>query len=229
MNPGLAILGLALVTALPANAEVFRCVDGNGRTTYQQTPCAQNEKGVRVELTPDNGVGGDPPELVAKWTAAARQGQVLPGMPRRYVQSARGAPTEVRAGTAADRVSEIWIYRNPGGSRTIGFLDGRVQWERGEEASSDPSMPDDAGTAGVRQGEGGGLRSVEAGQDCDRALSAAGPPSTSDKILLPKQGPDGRVVQVPGMRYVFDRGDPPERVALICRDGMVLDVSRLAR
>ena len=121
-----------------SGAQVFKCVDADGRTTYQQEACGKSAKGSRVELAPDNGRTQDPAALEAKWVAAVKAGQVMAGMPKRHVRDAYGAPTEVRAGTTADRVSEIWIYRNPGGVRRIGFLDGRVAWERGDDALPAP-------------------------------------------------------------------------------------------
>ena len=148
-----AVLVLATVAAVTQaqGPPVYRCVDAAGRTTYQQEPCAKNLRGAPVELMPDNGLTQEPAALEAQWAAAAKVGQVMAGMPKRHVRDAYGAPTEVRAGTTADRVSEIWVYRNPGGVRRIGFLDGRVVWERGDDASSEPPAADEAADTAARR------------------------------------------------------------------------------
>lgn len=148
-----AVLVLATVAAVTQaqGPPVYKCVDAAGRTTYQQEPCAKNLKGTPVELMPDNGLTQEPAALEAQWAAAAKVGQVMAGMPKRHVRSAMGTPTEVRAGTAAERASEIWIYRNPGGGRRIGFLDGRVVWERGDDASSEPPAADEAADTAARR------------------------------------------------------------------------------
>jgi len=146
-----AAAGLVVLAGTSA-AQVFKCVDAEGRTTYQQSPCAKGDKGARVELAPDNGRTQEPAALEAKWAVALKAGQVVAGMPKRLVRDAFGAPTEVRAGTTAERVSEIWIYRNPGGVRRIGFLDGRVAWEGGDDASSTPPATE----AGEGVARGGG-------------------------------------------------------------------------
>ena len=51
---------VAAVLAGTLEAQVFKCVDAEGRTTYQQAPCAKDVKGARVELDPDNGRTQDP-------------------------------------------------------------------------------------------------------------------------------------------------------------------------
>lgn len=223
---------LVALGAAPLHAQVYKCLDAQGRTTYQQAPCGKDEKGSRVEITPDNGMAGDAPDLEAKWAAAARQGQVQAGMPKRYVQIAWGVPAEVRSGTAADRASEVWIYRNPGGLRRIGFLDGRVVWERGDDASSEPPMRDEAGDTAARRGDIASARlSIAPGQDCEAALALAGNPERSEAVLLPTPGARGTTERTAGMRHVFesDGGTPPQRMAIVCLNGLVSDVERPAR
>ena len=51
-------------------------------------------------------------------------------------------------------MTEVWIYGNPGGVRRIGFLDGRVSWERGDDASSAPPSADEPGDTAARRGGG---------------------------------------------------------------------------
>jgi len=216
----------ALVAALPVQAQVYRCVDAEGRTTYQQAPCAGSTKGARVEITRDNGVATDSAELEATWAAAAKAGKVEPGMPKRFVQVAWGTPAESRTGLPGERASEIWIYRNPGGIRRVGFLDGRMVWERGDEpqaASGNPAIPEGA-VPGTKA-------PIEAGQDCATAMAIAGTPERSEAVLLPSKGRDGRPITAPGMRHVFesDGGSPPRRMAIVCLDGTVMEVQRPPR
>lgn len=219
-------LAVAFAAALPVQAQVYRCVDAEGRTTYQQAPCAGAAKGARVEITRDNGVATDLPELEAKWAAAAKAGEVPAGMPKRYVQLARGAPAETRAGLPGERASEVWIYRNPDGIRRVGFLDGRMVWERGDAPQAG------SGDAAVPEGAVPGSKPpIEAGQDCATAMAIAGTPERSEAVLLPSKGRDGRPITAPGMRHVFesDGGSPPRRMAIVCLDGTVMEVQRPPR
>jgi hypothetical protein len=232
MNARMLAVVVAVAAGAPVHAQVFKCVDAQGRTTYQQAPCGKDEKGSRVELVPDNGMAGDAPQLEAQWATAAKQGQVQPGMPRRFVQAAYGVPTETRAGSPAERASEVWIYRNPGGTRLVGFLDGRVAWERGDDASAEPPMRDEAGDTAVRRGDIASARlSITPGQDCEAALAIAGSPERSEAVLLPTPGARGTTAQTAGMRHVFasDGGTPPQRMAIVCVNGLVSDVERPAR
>lgn len=229
--PVSAIFLAALAAALPARAQVFKCLDAQGRTTYQQSPCPKDGKGAQVELTPNNGVAGDAPELEAKWAAAAKQGQVQAGMPRRFVQLAWGAPAEVRPGTPADRASEIWIYRGTGGIRRVGFLDGRVAWERADGSSVESARNGASDTSSRGGNMPAGRSSVSPGQDCEKALAAAGSPERSEAVILPSPGRDGRPIPTQGMRYVFDNdgGAPPQSMAIVCLNGLVSDIQRPAR
>ncbi|HQU49845.1 MAG TPA: DUF4124 domain-containing protein [Casimicrobiaceae bacterium] len=227
MTPSRAILVVPFLAALSAQAQVYKCVDAQGRTTYQQAPCDGAAKGTKVEITRDNGVAADAPDLEAKWAAAAKAGQVEPGMPKRFVQAAWGAPAETRPGNAADRASEIWIYRRTEGIRRVGFLDGRVAWQRADEPASPlpdtPSMP-----AGAVPGE---RPAIAVGQDCATALAIAGTPERSEAVLLPSRGRDGRPTTAPGMRHVFesDGGSPPRRMAIVCLDDIVTEIQRPTR
>lgn len=215
---------LAFSAALAAHAQVFRCLDAQGRTTYQQSPCAGGEKGARVELTPDNGVASDAPALEAKWSAAAKQGLVPPGMPKRYVQMALGTPTEVRPGSSGERASEIWVYRGPADTRRIGFLDGRVTWEqKGDGAPAEPARRDVAGDSGANR------TPVEQGQACEAALTAAGAPDRSDAIRIPTTSPTGQPVVATGTRYVFPADRNRDAFAFTCLGGYVYDIERAIR
>jgi len=137
---------LALALATPASvaaqaATVYRCADAVGQVTYQQEPCASGTKGRAVEILPDNGLARDSATLESQWGAAAKQGVVSLGMPRRYVRDALGTPAETRQGLPVERATEVWTYRYGDGARRIGFLDGRVTWDRAGDGNTLPAQP----------------------------------------------------------------------------------------
>ena len=187
-------------------------------------------RGTRIEIAPDNGATREPAELETQWTAAARNGQVLAGMPKRFVRDAYGVPAEVRAGTSADRASEIWVFRNPGGARRVGFLDGRVAWERGEDASSAPPTPDEPGDTSARRDAAplAARRQIAGGRDCGSVINEAGRPDHSEGIQVAIAGPGGQTVLTPAMRHVYDDdgGSPSRTVAFTCVNGLVGEVER---
>ena len=242
----LAVLAVAAaICATRAGAQVFRCLDAAGRTTYQQTPCEAGTRGRQVELTPDNGASQDSAALEAQWTTAAKSGQVVAGMPRRHVRAAYGVPTEVRGGSASERASEVWVYRNPGGVRRVGFVDGRVAWDRGDDASSAPPSPDEAAdtvsrrSGGVAAAGAGAVAPTTAvarlaiapGQDCAAVLADAGPPDRTDRVEVPATGDDGRQLRLTAQRHRYDSdgGAPPRDVAFTCVNGVVTQVERAIR
>lgn len=145
--PVVPIFAAALALVAPASvaaqaATVYRCADGMGQVTYQQEPCASGTKGRAVEILPDNGLARDSATLESQWSAAAKQGVVSLGMPRRYVRDALGTPAETRQGLPVERATEVWTYRYGDGARRIGFLDGRVTWDRaGDGNTVAPAAP----------------------------------------------------------------------------------------
>jgi len=92
---------MTLVPAV-ACAEVFKCVDGAGRITYQESPCTAGERGGAVVLPEQSVEVRESPEIEAAWRAAATRHDVIKGMPKRWVQQALGVPTAIRAGTPSD-------------------------------------------------------------------------------------------------------------------------------
>ena len=225
----MALAGIAL-GATGAHAQVFKCVDAHGRTTYQQAPCAKDTRGMRIEIVPDNGATQESAAMEAQWTAAARNGQVLAGMPKRYVRDAYGVPAEVRGGSSADRASEIWVFRNPGGARRVGFLDGRVTWERGEDASAAPPAPDEPGDTSARRDAAplAARRMIAGGRDCASVLGEAGRPDRSEGIQVGVAGPGGQNLLAPAMRHTYDDdgGTPSRTLSFTCHNNIVIDVER---
>lgn len=233
MNRCLVAVALLAAAGL-AHGQVYKCLDGGGRTTYQQEPCPKNEKGARVDLQTDNGSSRDSAAMEAQWAAAAKQGQVVAGMPKRYVQSAYGTPTEIRGGSATDRVSEVWIFKNPGGGRRVGFLDGRVAFDRGEDMSSTPPTPEELADTSSRRDAGPQVvsrRGIAPGRDCGSVLGESGPPDRSEGVQLPGPMRNGQMTVTAGMRHVYedDGNQPPRPMAFTCSGGKVTDVERPAR
>ena len=139
-----AFAALALLWLVPAvDAEIFKCVDAAGRTTYQQTRCPTTAKGGPIQIQSDNGRVGETPEEATRWDAVAREQNIEVGMPRRYVERVLGAPNEVRQSDMSDGAAEIWIYGiPPGATMRVGFVAANVVWFRREGAApSDPASP----------------------------------------------------------------------------------------
>ncbi|MEP7181815.1 MAG: DUF4124 domain-containing protein [Betaproteobacteria bacterium] len=127
---GLALAAL-LALAPAVEAQVYKCIDGAGRTTYQQTPCPAGAKGGRVDLVVNNGSGQDPAEN-QRWQGAVQRAEVMEGMPRRFVEQAVGAPAETRPGRADENAFEVWTYPRGNQVMLIGITNGIVVWVRQE-------------------------------------------------------------------------------------------------
>lgn len=125
----LAGLAALLGACAGAQAQVYKCVDSAGRTTYQKGPCGETQKGGRVELMLGNGSSlaneGDPER---EWGERAKRKQVSAGMPRAFVVRAHGTPQEMRPGRPRENASEVWLYRRSDLELAVGFVKGVVAW-----------------------------------------------------------------------------------------------------
>jgi hypothetical protein len=131
------LLGAVLISAGGlAHAEIYKCVDAAGRTTYQQTPCAGMVAQKALPIATDNGVVGETPEEAARWDSVAREQNLAVGMPKHYVERLLGKPSESRPGAAGDKAAEVWTYRNPTTTIKVGFVAANVVWFRNEPPSS---------------------------------------------------------------------------------------------
>ena len=110
-------LSVAILCAAigPAHGQVFKCIDPNGATTYQQTPCRSGQKGGPLEVRTDNGSSNDGAAAESEWAAAVQQHAPRVGMPQRLVEQALGPPQETRAPRPGERASVVWIYGRPEG------------------------------------------------------------------------------------------------------------------
>jgi len=139
--PMRALCAALVAFALPAGAEIFKCVDPAGRTTYQQSPCPSAAKGGVVQILIDNGrgtgstpVGSTPPEsapLQPQRAEPSPSGENLEvGISKRRVERMLGPPNEVRrSDLQSDGASEIWVYGSSQAvTMRIGFIDSNVAW-----------------------------------------------------------------------------------------------------
>ena len=208
---GLATL-LLLSGAEQAGAQaVIKCVDADGNITYQDSACSGGQAGHAVALPK-----AEARDDVVAWEAAAKDARVIAGMPKRWVLRARGAPLEIRAGTARDSATEVWRYGTRAGVTLVGFAGSNVAWQRDEggPAAAAPAVSAEASTRGPQN-----RRFVIAGRYCDHVFTEIGAADRQEP--LPVTGA--------GNRYVYEpqAGDPQMRTSFSCLGGKVADVERI--
>lgn len=205
-----ALWGVAFLAF--AQGTLVKCLDADGNVTYQDSPCTSGQTGRTVELPK-----AESKEDTSAWEAAARDARVVRGMPKRWVLKARGAPAEIRAGTARDEASEVWRYTG----LLVGFAGPSVAWVREENAPPRVAAP--APVAAPAAASAPGLRGahnrkfVIAGRYCEHVFAEIGPADREE----PLAGAASR-------RYVYEpqAGDPAMRTVFVCVDGKVADVER---
>ena len=223
--PALALaLAVAVLAATPAAAQVYKCVDANGRVTYQQAACPASHRGGPVELFLDNGSGRDSPETEARWRQLAAQHDVATGMPKRWVQQSLGAPTEQRPGTTAESASEVLTFVQPTQVLKVGLLAGVVAWSRTES-----TLGTGAGTAtaGTTESADAARGRVAAERNCEEVLGELGLPQGQEPTRV-VVGTGGTIRSAEGMRYSYEPvpGGLPARLSFVCVDGRVVSVAR---
>jgi hypothetical protein len=132
------------------HAQVYKCVDRAGRTTYQQQPCPDAQKGGRMALSVDNGSTRQDGAAAADLEAQAAGKKILPGMTRALVVKAHGTPQEMRTGEAGENATEVWVYRKRDLNARVGFRGGFVAWVNDSAAGTD-ATPEVAAGATPRQ------------------------------------------------------------------------------
>jgi hypothetical protein len=223
------VLALLACAAPAALAQVFKCVDGLGRVTYQESPCPGSESGRAVELFLDNGSARDSADVEARWRTAALQHEVLPGMPRRWVVQSLGMPTQMRPGAPNEGVREVWTYQNATSIVRVGFVGDVAAWSRTEQTG--PLAPLDrppAPAASPAAESGDAARGkVSVDQKCDDVLTTLGAPQAQARVRV-NAGAAGAERQVDATRYTYEPlpGGLPVRLSFSCADGRVLAVSR---
>ena len=211
---------IALFAAV-SHAQIYKCVDRSGHTTYQQSPCVGGQQGGTVELKEPVGLGTTGNE--ASWSAAAREQRVVVGMPKPFVTSALGTPGEIRAPRSGEAGTEAWVYAKASQTTRVGFVNSAVAWIR-----SDTPLPKPVpGPAVANNGPTGATGSREVrvrdalavGKTCTAALQDAGAPDREEPLSAGT---------LSGARYVytFDAANPNAFAAFVCLNGRVTSVER---
>lgn len=203
-------VGVVLGAMAAAQAQIYKCVDGAGRTTYQKSACGDAQKGGRVELMLGNG-SSQPPEgdLEQQWGERAKRKEVHAGMPRAYVVRAHGTPQEMRPGRPRENASEVWLYKRSDLELAVGFVKGVVAWTSEPaklDVEPDP-MPSRRQLATV-------------GRACGELAPEMGEPDSVSNAL---DDQSGRTVEL--RQWQPAPGDR-ETTTVTCLDGRVLRVER---
>ena len=206
------VLGFCVVlgASAGAQAQVYKCVDRAGRTTYQQAPCADTQKGGRVELMLGNGSSqSGEGDADREWGERAKRKDVRAGMPRAYVVRAYGTPQEMRPGRARENASEVWLYRRSDLELAVGFVKGVVAW------TNDPAKLDEEPepVASRRQ-----LATVN--RPCGELAAEMGEP---DSVSTALDDQSGRSVE---LRQWNPAPGDRETTIVTCLEGKVLRVDR---
>jgi len=201
-----------------AGAQVYKCFDPRGQVTYQQEPCAGGTSGGTVELV--DALKVRPAGDEALWSAAAREGKPLVGMPKPYVIAAAGEPREIRAPKPGEGGTEIWVYAKAGQVTRIGFAGtGVVAWIRSDAATDAPA----AVVAAARPADRASRvrEALGVGKPCTAVVAEAGPADREEPLAV------GNVAGT-GTRYVYalDPNNANAYAAFVCIGGRVTAVER---
>jgi hypothetical protein len=207
-----ALVGLAPVLA---TAQVYKCVDASGATTYQQEPCAGGQQGRALNLKPEKDTPAQP-DMTPQWSAAASEGRVVTGMPRQFVTQALGAPAERRPPRTGEAGGEVWVYVKANEMTRVGFVGDVVAWTMRDAVKS----PEAVRTADARN-------KVAAGRNCDEVRAELGPADRQENVtdLDPATG---QARGVAATRYIYEPGpsDGGVRLSFTCIENRVLDIGR---
>lgn len=206
-----------------AGGPVYKCVDPRGQVTYQQEPCGGGTSGGPVQLI--DAVKVRPPGDEALWSAAAREGKPLVGMPKPFVTAASGEPREIRAPRPGEGGTEVWVYQKGAQVTRIGFsADGVAAWIRSDVVATDPPAAGPSAALAATRPADRATRVREAldvGKACTAVVAEAGPPDREEPLIV------GGVAGS-GTRYVyrFDPGNANAYAAFVCIGGRVTSVER---
>jgi hypothetical protein len=209
-----ATCGIAMLVASHAAAQIYKCVDRSGHTTYQQSPCTGGQKGGEVELKESLSINPGGSEAV--WSTAAREQRVVVGMPKPFVTEALGKPSEIRAPRSGETGSEVWVYARAAGTTRYGFVDNAVAWIRSEVPEAQRATPP---TEKAMDRETRVRNALGVGKACTAVLQDAGPADREEPLVAGA---------LSGMRYVyaFDPANANAFAAFVCLNGRVTSVER---
>lgn len=200
---------------LPVHAQVFKCVDKSGHTTYQQSPCGGGQQGGTVELK--ESVSIRPAGSEAMWSAASRENRVIVGMPKPFVTEALGSPGEIRAPRAGESGAEVWVYAKAGQTTRLGFVNNAVAWIRSDSATQEGRAPGAPSATVEREAR---IRDALAvGKTCTAALQDAGTPDREEPL-------SGGSITGARYIYLFNAANPNAFAAFVCLNGRVTSVER---
>ena len=203
---------VALACPAVADAQVYKCVDRAGRTTYQQQPCPEAQTGGRLSLPVDNGSTQQRGERApADLDPQARLKKIVPGMTRAVVAQAHGTPQEMRPGRPGENAAEVWIYRRTDLAARVGFREGVVAWVS-DDVQADGSVNTGAG-ATPRQ-------ALAVGTPCAAAEGSVGAAET-----LEEDYDSASARKVLRMIWPPTTADP-ERTVVTCDGGVIARVDR---
>lgn len=211
----------ALVAGSTAVAQVYKCVDRGGHTTYQQSPCTGGQQGGTVELKEPVTVKQENND--ALWSAAAREQRIVVGMPKPFVTQALGTPAQIRAPRPGESGSEVWVYAKNGQTTRVGFVNNAIAWLRNDA----PAAPSDARNAaatsaspGIPDREARVRDALVVGKTCTAALQDAGGNPDREEPLVAGNTTGARYI------YTFDAGNANAFAAFVCLNGRVTSVER---
>jgi hypothetical protein len=216
--------GAAGNASQPAATQVYKCSDARGQVTYQQEPCSGGTTGGPVQLI--DALKVRPAGDEALWSAAAKEGKPLVGMPKPFVIAASGEPREIRAPKPGEGGSEVWVYMKGAQVTRIGFAaNGVVAWIRSDAVAADASAA--AGpTAALAAARPADRRTrvreaLAVGRECTAALAEAGPADREESLAVGGVAGSGK-------RYIysFDAANPNAYAAFVCIGGRVTAVER---
>ena len=218
MHSGVVIVAIAL--ASPAAAQVYKCVDKSGHTTYQQSPCGGGQQGGTVELK--ESVTNRPSGSEAIWSTAAREQRIVVGMPKPFVTEALGSPGEIRAPRSGESGTEVWVYAKAGQTMRVGFVNNAISWMRSDSTAPEPRSsvsPAASGVSPAAEREARVRDALVVGKPCAAALADAGQPDREEPLSAGTTT-GGRYV------YVFDAANANAFAAFVCLGGRVTSVER---
>ena len=213
------------MTARRPRQPVVKCLGGDGNVTYQNAPCEKGQAARPMELPK-----AETRDDTSAWVTAAQDGQVLRGMPKRWVLRSRGAPAEIRAGGPREGATEVWRYAGKEGGQTlVGFQGEEVAWVRGDARAAEPAgaraqrcrgrpnvPPPDAVAERQRAGESTrgpqNRRFVIAGRYCEHVLAEIGAADREEALAAAPGIPAGG--QAPVLRARAGRCVDAHRVQL---------------
>ena len=216
---------VALASAIPASAQIFKCTDAGGNVTYQNAPCPKGEKADRIEVF-DNTWTADRSEKEAEWRRRAAEHRVVTGMPDHWVREALGNPKEIR-GTTIGGATEVWSYNLPDRDIQVGMLDRQVVWFRESPLAGLPGaplvVPSEEAAPDNAKGNDSRRSATLRGRECAQVVAELGPPARTSEVPA-AQTNSGEAVK----EYFYEPAgaERPMRMRIVCVGGKVEGVER---